>query len=63
MSTCVMATVWRNMLKTPCPMLKNSPFTEVVHNDEVSANQQFIHVNLTGNECVLGKFTPMATGR
>jgi hypothetical protein len=56
-------TVWRNTLKTPCPMLKISPFTEVVHNDEVCANQQFIHVNLTGNACVLGEFTPVATGR
>ena len=50
--------VWRNTLKTVCPMLKISPFTEVLTNDMICANQQIIHVALTGNSCVLGDFTP-----
>jgi hypothetical protein len=52
--------VWRNTLKTACPMLKVSSFTEVLSNDQVCANQQFIRVTLTGDQCVLGDFTPVA---
>jgi len=53
--------IWRNTLKTVCPMLKVSPFTEVLHSgDLVCANQQFIKLSLTGDQCVLGDFTPVA---
>jgi len=54
-------TIWRNTLKTVCPMLKISPFTEVLTTDMICANQQIIHVALTGNSCVLGNFTPGAS--
>ena len=52
--------VWRNTLKTVCPMLKVSPYTEKLIGDLVCSNQQFIHLTLTGNDCVLGDFTPLA---
>src|SRR5438270_608885 len=55
--------VWRNTLKTVCPMLKVSPFTEVLQTGQICANQQIIHVALTGNTCVLGGFTPVLAGR
>ena len=56
--------VWSNKLRTVCPMLKISPFTQVLHSgDLVCANQQFIHVALTGDSCVLGDFTPLAAQR
>jgi len=51
--------IWRNTLKQNCPMLRTSPYTQVVRNgDQVCANQQFIHVIQTGNTCTLGEFTP-----
>ena len=53
--------IWRNTLKSACPMLKISPFTEVLNSGElVCANQQFIRLTLTGDQCVLGDFTPVA---
>jgi len=53
--------IWRNTLKATCPMLKISPFTEVLNSGElVCANQQFIRLTLTGDQCVLGDFTPVA---
>ena len=53
--------VWRNSLKTVCPMLKTSPFTQVLRSgDLMCANQQIIRVMQTGNDCVLGEFTPVA---
>src|SRR5256885_13606905 len=56
--------VWSNRLKTVCPMLKVSPFTQVLHSgDLVCSNQQFIHVTLTGDDCVLGEFTPVTVQR
>jgi hypothetical protein len=56
--------VWRNTLKTACPMLKTSPFTQVLHaGDLMCANQQVIHVTQTGNDCVLGDFTPLPAER
>src|SRR5690242_16160455 len=55
--------VWRNTLKTVCPMLKVSSFTEVLTTDMVCGNQQIIHVALTGNSCVLGDFTPVTPAR
>jgi hypothetical protein len=56
--------IWRNTLKAACPMLKVSPFTEVLNSGElVCANQQFIRLALTGNQCVLGDFTPVAPAR
>ena len=56
--------VWSNRLKTVCPMLTVSPFTQVLHSgDLVCSNQQFIHVNLTGDDCVLGEFTPVPAQR
>jgi hypothetical protein len=51
--------VWRNTLKTVCPMLKVSPYSQKLNGDLVCSNQQFIHVLLTGNDCVLGDFTPL----
>jgi hypothetical protein len=45
-------------------MLKTSPYTQVLQNGEtVCANQQFIHVNQTGNTCTLGEFAPLAPQR
>src|SRR5258705_9315572 len=56
--------VWSNRLKTVCPMLKVSPYTQVLHSgDLVCSNQQFIHVTLTGDDCVLGEFTPVTAQR
>ena len=53
--------IWRNTLKQNCPMLRISPYTQVLQNGErVCANQQFIHVLQTGNTCTLGEFTPLA---
>ena len=54
---------WRNTLKTACPSLKISPFTQVLHSDQICANQQIIHIALTGNSCVLGDFTAAPPGR
>lgn len=52
--------VWQNRLKTVCPMLKVSPYTQIIRGtDTVCSNQQFIHVIQTGNDCVLGDFTPL----
>ncbi len=50
--------VWQNRLRRVCPMLKTSPYTQVLHNDQVCSNQQFIHVTQTGDTCALGDFTP-----
>ena len=57
--------VWANRLRQICPMLKTSPWTQVLHGggDQVCANQQFIHVIQTGNTCSLGDFTPVAPQR
>jgi hypothetical protein len=56
--------VWSNRLKTVCPMLKVSSFTQVLRSgDLVCSNQQFIHVTLTGDDCSLGEFSPVATQR
>jgi hypothetical protein len=55
--------VWRNTLRTACPMLKVSPFTQKVTGDLVCSNAQFIHVNMTGNDCALGEFTPLPSPR
>ena len=49
--------VWQNKLRRVCPMLKTSPFTQVLHSDQVCANQQFIHVTQTRDTCALGDFT------
>jgi len=55
---------WRNTLKQNCPMLRTSPWAQVLQNGEmVCSNQQFIHVLQTGNTCTLGEFTPDAVGR
>lgn len=51
--------VWQNRLRQVCPMLKTSPYTQVLHNDQVCSNQQFIHVTRTGDTCALGDFTPL----
>ena len=57
--------VWANRLRQICPMLKTSPWTQVLHGggDQVCANQQFIHVIRTGNTCSLGDFTPVDAPR
>jgi len=56
--------IWRNTLKQNCPMLRTSPYTQVLHNgDMVCANQQFIHVMQTGNTCTLGEFAPVDASR
>ncbi len=52
--------IWRNDLRTACPMLKVSPYTEKLTSDLVCANQQFIHLTLTGDDCALGNFTQVA---
>jgi hypothetical protein len=51
--------VWQNKLRRVCPMLKTSSYTQVLHNDQVCSNQQFIHVTQTGDTCALGDFMPM----
>ena len=55
--------VWQNKLRRICPMLKTSPYTQVLHNDQVCSNQQFIHVTQTGDTCPLGDFTPVDSSR
>jgi len=55
--------VWQNRLRRVCPMLKTSPYTQVLHNDQVCSNQQFIHVTRTGDTCALGDFTPLDAQR
>ena len=55
--------VWQNRLRQICPMLKTSPWTQVLHTNQVCANQQFIHVIQTGDTCSLGDFTPAPPGR
>jgi hypothetical protein len=55
--------IWRNRLRQICPMLKTSPYTQVLHNDQVCSNQQFIHVTQTGDTCSLGDFTPVDSQR
>jgi hypothetical protein len=53
-------TVWRNTLRQLCPMLRTSPFSQVLKGGNlVCANQQFIHVLQTGDMCALGDFTPL----
>jgi hypothetical protein len=48
---------WVNRLRQICPMLKTSPWSQVLHtSDMVCANQQFIHVLQTGDTCALGEF-------
>jgi hypothetical protein len=44
-------------------MLKISPYTQKLNGDLVCSNQQFIHVVMTGNDCVLGDFTPLPDER
>lgn len=49
--------VWRNTLRQLCPMLRTSPFSQVLKSgDLVCGNQQFIHVLQTGDMCALGDF-------
>ncbi|MSP95471.1 MAG: hypothetical protein EXR00_09395 [Alphaproteobacteria bacterium] len=56
--------VWRNRLKTVCPMLRTSPFTQVLRSgDLMCANQQTIQVTQTGSTCMLGDFTPVISER
>ncbi len=56
--------VWQNRLKTACPMLRTSPFTQVLRaGGLVCANQQSIQVAQTGSTCVLGDFTPLPSER
>jgi len=54
---------WRNTLRRVCPMLRTSPYSQVLTSDMVCANQQIIHVALTGDSCMLGDFTPAPPGR
>ena len=55
--------VWQNRLRQICPMLKTSPWTQVLHSNQVCANQQFIHVIQTGDMCSLGDFSPASPSR
>lgn len=56
--------IWRNTLRQNCPMLRTSPYTQVLHSgDLVCANQQFIHIAQTGDTCSLGDFTPAEAAR
>jgi uncharacterized iron-regulated membrane protein len=53
--------VWQNRLRQICPMLKTSPWTQVLHGgDQVCSNQQFIRVIRTGDTCSLGDFSPVS---
>jgi hypothetical protein len=54
-------TVWRNTLRQLCPMLRTSPFSQVLNSgDLVCSNQQFIHVLQTGDMCALGDFVQLS---
>jgi hypothetical protein len=55
--------VFQNRLRQICPMLKTSPYTQVLHSDQICSNQQFIHVTQTGNTCSLGDFTLVSAPR
>lgn len=55
--------LWRNDLRTACPMLKVSPYTEKLTTGLVCANQQFIRLTLTGDDCELGSFTRIVPQR
>ena len=55
--------VLQNRLRQICPMLKTSSYTQVLHSDQVCANQQFIHVTQTGDTCALGDFTLVGAAR
>ena len=55
--------IWQNRLRRVCPMLKTSSYTQVLHNDQMCSNQQFIHVTQTGDMCALGDFTPVDAQR
>jgi hypothetical protein len=55
--------IWRNDLRQACPMLSVSPFVEKLTSDLICANQQFIHLTLTGNDCALGSFTEIPPQR
>ena len=55
--------VFQNRLRQICPMLKTSPWTQVLHSDQVCANQQFIHVTQTGDTCALGDFALVSAAR
>ena len=55
--------VWQNRLRQICPMLTTSPWTQVLHNDQVCSNQQFIRVIRTGDTCSLGDFTQVDAQR
>jgi len=56
--------IWRNTLRQNCPMLRTSPWAQVIQGgDMVCSNQQFIHVLQTGNTCTLGDFAPLASER
>jgi hypothetical protein len=55
--------IWRNDLRTACPMLSVSSYTEKLTTNLICANQQFIHVTLTGDDCVLGGFTQVGPQR
>jgi len=55
--------VFQNRLRQICPMLKTSPYTQILHSDQICANQQFIHVTQTGNTCALGDFTLVSAPR
>ena len=51
--------IWQNKLRSICPMLHTSPYSQVVYTDQVCSNQQFIRVEQSGYTCVLGDFTPL----
>jgi hypothetical protein len=55
--------LWRNDLRQACPMLSVSPYSEKLTSDLICANQQFIHVTLTGDDCALGSFTQIVPQR
>jgi hypothetical protein len=55
--------VWRNTLRTACPMLRTSPYIQKLNGDLVCSNQQFIHLTLTGDDCALGDFSPAPAQR
>ena len=55
--------VWQNRLRRLCPMLKTSPYTQLLRSDLVCANQQFIHLTRTGDTCALGDFTLVGAPR
>lgn len=50
--------IWKNTLLQPCPGLMWHGFTEVTHDGTICSNMHRIQILVTGQVCLLGRFTP-----